>query len=59
MRYENPLQLAEEAAQLDLLSDGRVALGVSRGSPEPVDRGYESFRDKLTALGADYWEGEE
>ncbi|HJG46065.1 LLM class flavin-dependent oxidoreductase, partial [Corynebacterium variabile] len=43
IRYENPLQLAEEAAQLDLLSDGRVALGVSRGSPEPVDRGYESF----------------
>ena len=24
-----------------------------------IDRGYESFRDKLTALGADYWEGEE
>lgn len=43
IRYENPLQLAEEAAQLDLLSDGRVALGVSRGSPEPVDRGYEAF----------------
>ena len=31
MRYENPLYLAEEAAALDLLSDGRVALGVSRG----------------------------
>ncbi|MDN5723817.1 MAG: LLM class flavin-dependent oxidoreductase [Corynebacterium sp.] len=43
LRYENPLHLAEEAAQLDLLSDGRVALGVSRGSPEPVDRGYEAF----------------
>lgn len=43
IRYENPLHLAEEAAQLDLLSDGRVALGVSRGSPEPVDRGYEAF----------------
>lgn len=41
--YENPLHLAEEAAQLDLLSDGRVALGVSRGSPEPVDRGYAEF----------------
>ena len=24
-----------------------------------IDRGYESFRDKLTALGAEYWEGEE
>lgn len=43
IRYENPLHLAEEAAQLDLLSDGRVALGISRGSPEPVDRGYEAF----------------
>jgi UDP-N-acetylglucosamine 1-carboxyvinyltransferase len=23
-----------------------------------IDRGYESFRDKLTALGAEFWEGE-
>ena len=43
MRYENPLQLAEEAAALDLLSGGRVALGVSRGSPEPALRGWEAF----------------
>ncbi len=43
MRYENPLQLAEEAGALDLLSDGRVALGVSRGSPEPALRGWEAF----------------
>lgn len=43
MRYENPLYLAEEAAALDLIADGRVALGVSRGSPEPADRGWESF----------------
>ncbi|MCS6711911.1 LLM class flavin-dependent oxidoreductase [Brachybacterium sp. EF45031] len=43
MRYENPLYLAEEAAALDLLSDGRVALGVSRGSPEAADRGWETF----------------
>ena len=43
MRYENPLQLAEEAATLDLMSDGRVALGVSRGSPETANRGYEAF----------------
>ncbi|HHU66892.1 LLM class flavin-dependent oxidoreductase, partial [Corynebacterium sp.] len=27
----------------DLLSDGRLALGVSRGSPEPAQRGWESF----------------
>lgn len=43
MRYENPLYLAEEAAALDLISDGRLALGVSRGSPESVVRGYEAF----------------
>lgn len=43
MRYENPLHLAEEAAALDLLSEGRVALGVSRGSPEPAIRGWEAF----------------
>ena len=43
MRYENPLYLAEEAAAVDLLSDGRLALGVSRGSPETVVRGYEAF----------------
>ncbi|UNK70905.1 LLM class flavin-dependent oxidoreductase [Microbacterium sp. H1-D42] len=43
LRYENPLQLAEEAATLDLIADGRVALGVSRGSPETALRGYETF----------------
>jgi len=43
MRYENPLYLAEEAAAVDLLSGGRLALGVSRGSPETVIRGYEVF----------------
>ncbi|MCG7438144.1 LLM class flavin-dependent oxidoreductase [Corynebacterium freneyi] len=43
MRYENPLYLAEEAGALDLLSGGRVALGVSRGSPEPALRGWEAF----------------
>ncbi|MDW4571564.1 LLM class flavin-dependent oxidoreductase [Microbacterium sp. M3] len=43
MRYENPLYLAEEAAAVDLLSSGRLALGVSRGSPETVVRGYEAF----------------
>lgn len=43
MRYENPLYLAEEAAALDLIAGGRLALGVSRGSPEPALRGYEAF----------------
>ena len=43
MGYENPLHLAEEAAALDLIADGRVALGISRGAPEAADRGWESF----------------
>ena len=43
MRYENPFQFAEEAAALDYIADGRIALGVSRGSPETALRGYETF----------------
>jgi alkanesulfonate monooxygenase SsuD/methylene tetrahydromethanopterin reductase-like flavin-dependent oxidoreductase (luciferase family) len=43
MRYENPLYMAEEAAAADLISDGRLQLGISRGAPEPALRGYESF----------------
>src|SRR4051812_8259247 len=43
MRYENPLYMAEEAAATDLLSDGRLQLGVSRGSPETALRGSEAF----------------
>jgi alkanesulfonate monooxygenase SsuD/methylene tetrahydromethanopterin reductase-like flavin-dependent oxidoreductase (luciferase family) len=43
MRYENPLYMAEEAAATDLISGGRLQLGVSRGSPETVLNGAESF----------------
>jgi alkanesulfonate monooxygenase SsuD/methylene tetrahydromethanopterin reductase-like flavin-dependent oxidoreductase (luciferase family) len=43
MRYENPLYMAEEAAATDLLADGRLQLGVSRGSPETALRGSEAF----------------
>lgn len=43
MRYENPFQFAEEAAALDYIADGRLALGISRGSPETALRGYETF----------------
>jgi alkanesulfonate monooxygenase SsuD/methylene tetrahydromethanopterin reductase-like flavin-dependent oxidoreductase (luciferase family) len=43
LRYENPLYMAEEAAAADLISGGRLELGVSRGSPEIALRGAESF----------------
>ncbi|HEY2509163.1 MAG TPA: LLM class flavin-dependent oxidoreductase [Streptosporangiaceae bacterium] len=41
--YANPLYLAEEAAAADLISGGRLQLGVSRGSPETVLRGAAAF----------------
>jgi alkanesulfonate monooxygenase SsuD/methylene tetrahydromethanopterin reductase-like flavin-dependent oxidoreductase (luciferase family) len=43
MRYENPLYMAEEAAAADLISSSRLQLGISRGSPEPAERGAEAF----------------
>lgn len=43
MRYENPLIAAELAAAADLISGGRLQLGISRGSQEPALRGWESF----------------
>jgi alkanesulfonate monooxygenase SsuD/methylene tetrahydromethanopterin reductase-like flavin-dependent oxidoreductase (luciferase family) len=43
MRYENPLYMAEEAAATDLISGGRLQLGISRGSPEPARNGAAAF----------------
>ncbi|MFT3934137.1 MAG: LLM class flavin-dependent oxidoreductase [Chitinophagaceae bacterium] len=43
MRYENPLYMAEEAGAADLISRGRLQLGVSRGSPEQVIDGWRYF----------------
>jgi alkanesulfonate monooxygenase SsuD/methylene tetrahydromethanopterin reductase-like flavin-dependent oxidoreductase (luciferase family) len=43
MRYENPLYMAEEAAITDLISGGRLQLGISRGSPETALNGSASF----------------
>ena len=43
MRYENPLYMAETAGAADLISGGRLQLGISRGSPEQVIEGYRYF----------------
>ena len=43
MRYENPLYMAEDAGAADLISGGRLQLGISRGSPEQVIDGYRYF----------------
>jgi alkanesulfonate monooxygenase SsuD/methylene tetrahydromethanopterin reductase-like flavin-dependent oxidoreductase (luciferase family) len=43
MRYENPLYMAEDAGAADLISGGRLQLGISRGSPEQVIEGYRYF----------------
>ncbi len=43
MRYENPLYMAEDSGAADLISGGRLQLGVSRGSPEQVLDGFRYF----------------
>src|SRR5215217_152197 len=43
MRYENPLYMAEDAGAADLISGGRLQLGISRGSPEQVIEGFRYF----------------
>lgn len=43
MRYENPLYMAEDAGSADLISRGRLQLGISRGSPEQVIDGWRHF----------------
>ena len=43
MRYENPLYMVEDASAADLISGGRLQLGISRGSPEQVIDGWRHF----------------
>ncbi|MBV0891121.1 LLM class flavin-dependent oxidoreductase [Paracoccus sp. Z118] len=43
MRYENPFYMAEDAGAADLISQGRLQLGLSRGSPEQVEDGWRYF----------------
>jgi alkanesulfonate monooxygenase SsuD/methylene tetrahydromethanopterin reductase-like flavin-dependent oxidoreductase (luciferase family) len=43
MRYENPHYMIEDACAADLISNGRLQLGISRGSPEQVVDGWRYF----------------
>ena len=43
MRYENPLYMVEDAGAADLISGGRLQLGISMGSPEQVIDGWRYF----------------
>ena len=43
MRYENPFYMIEDAGSADLISQGRLQLGISRGSPEQVIDGWRYF----------------
>lgn len=43
MRYENPFYMVEDASAADLISGGRLQLGISRGSPEQVVDGWRHF----------------
>ncbi|HYO38105.1 MAG TPA: LLM class flavin-dependent oxidoreductase [Nocardioidaceae bacterium] len=53
MRYENPLYMAEDAGAADLISGGRLQLGISRGSPEQVVDGFRYF-GHVPAEGSDH-----
>src|ERR1700704_4728705 len=43
MRYENPFYMIEDAGAADLISGGRLQIGISRGSPEQVIDGWRHF----------------
>lgn len=43
MRYQNPFSMVEDAGAADLISGGRLQLGISRGSPEQVSQGWRHF----------------
>lgn len=47
MRYENPLYMVEDSGAADLISEGRLQLGISRGSPEQVIDGWRYFGYEL------------
>src|SRR5467141_4929937 len=48
MRYENPHYMVEDAGAADLISGGRLQVGISRGSPEQVIDGWRYFGYRST-----------
>ncbi|HEV8409547.1 MAG TPA: LLM class flavin-dependent oxidoreductase [Gemmatimonadaceae bacterium] len=53
MRYENPYYMVEDAGAADLISGGRLQLGISRGSPEQVIDGWRYFGYETPEGGTD------
>ena len=53
MRYENPLYMVEDAGAADLISGGRLQLGISRGSPEQLIDGWRHFGYELSEAESD------
>src|ERR1700752_11799 len=53
MRYENPFYMVEDASSADLISGGRLQLGISRGSPEQVIDGWRYFGYRPAEGGGD------
>src|ERR1700687_2524296 len=57
MRYENPLYMIEDAGSADLISRGRLQLGISRGSPPQGIDGWRYFGYEPAAGETDRSEG--
>src|ERR1700689_2396548 len=54
MGYETPMYMAEDAGAADVISGGRLQLGISRGSPEQgiAGRGYFGYAPPGGGTGA-------